>query len=366
MRAIKSDWAGFKSEYNEEEDQHIASAAGLPRFNALRVQWCATHCSRLRLFVGYQQPCSSSSALSAGALLDSIVSTLSTSGLPTLASLLARPFASRRRKGNLLLVYGADLGMSEAVHSHIARLLPSSSARSLAEPECTLAGDELVAIENINAFDNVSIKGFSAADSSVVGYVRVERKPWGAKRDTLRVVGDSRLRVVHIAAPSFSMAYDQRAPADQHERLRNLRAASQACVIVLPHGAAEKGAKSLTAVFGELFELYHPRPRLSRDLQLESFTANSVADNNPVLVLLPLHGDVATQAYVLSCTAKVHTVVADYVGSRCQFTVQPFDPNVVSDKDLQRRGLMQGVNFLVKCLSRRLTVQKQPGFNTRV
>jgi len=364
MRTIKSDWAGMKSEYNEEEDQQIASAAGLPRFNSLRVLWCSTHCSRLRLFVGYQQYCSSSSS-HAGAFLDSIVSTLSSSGLPTLASLVAKPFASsRRRKSNLLLVYGSDLAMSEAVHSHIARLLPSSSARSLAEPECILPGDELVAIENIYAFDNHSVKGFSTADSSVVGHVRVERKPWGAKRDTLRVVGDSRLRVVHMAAPSFLFNTAYEAP-DQQERLRILRAASQACVIVLPDGAAEQGAKSLSALFGHLFELYHPRPKLSRDLHLEPFAADSVADNNPVLVLLPLHGDFATPAHVSRCTAKVHAVVADYVGSRCQFVVQPYDPTVLSVKDLQRRGLMGGVNFLVKCLSRRLTVQKQPGFNTR-
>lgn len=339
--SIRSIWHGRG--HPVEDDSISVIAAGLPRFNALRVQWCANHTSRLRLYIGYLPH-----SVTSNGFLQSLIRYIR----PHL------PFPHR----NLILVYGNDPVLSKNVHAMVSYLLPQSSKiDNGVTNSCLIPGDTLIGLDHVpNLGDRIITPHGALLDISTI---RIERRMYASTRDTIRVIGDSRLRFVHILPSSESDVYGN----EEHSRVRlaALQQVSLASVIVLQAGVGEMSAVKFNKMFRDLYNqqtsaqlMMNPRSSHQTlypdNMIMHSSNFALLDEANPCLIFLPILN--ATPATISKEIDIVFERVSAVIGNRCEYFIQPFDPAISSQEDLQRKGFMLGINWLVRCLSKKVSL----------
>lgn len=323
-------YQGRESDYNESTDELVQDMSGLPRFNALRVKWCALHSSRLRLYIGYLPEKNSFVEL----------------GKQLMRTLLSAPPVVEKCN---VLVLGADAPISLAVHSAILHLLPPSS-RVASHDACLLPEDTLLAMDSVQPLSGGSDSS-SRRQSPLL--VRVERAGLrglgerGSIASTLRVIGDARLKFVRL------LPWD-----DAHsERQRLLRESGVASILVLPLDSFEITSTELRACLQSLYRQVHSSVLLTTSISasLSLPAVESPAESNPCLIFLPVPAH-ATADHIARTTQRIHNeCVLPVVRRERQYILQPFDPLLVSASDIQR-GYLRGVNWLVRALSKRTVI----------
>ena len=346
----------------QDDAEDFRDCAGLPLFNAIRVKWCARHSSRLRLYLGYlPQDVPYSRKI-----------------MSMFSSILGLRALSPRR--NLILVFGiGGEPLSEDIHRAIGHLLPATDAS--ADSPCVIKGDRLVALDRFIPDEGTSRRSGSG---DARGVVRVERRSYSSTATTLRVIGDSRLKFVHVRGPDstkclgsinqgISSSSSGSGSGDiGSERIQLLRSRTQACIVVLPLDAARFRPAALIKCFRELYDHAIPPLHLnsqpSEDLELPldltrcsgGIDAAFVA---PLLILLPINDEFGSigpvDTLVAEQTAAVLGVVSGLISAGREFYVQPFNPALKSKHDVHRHGLLYGVNWLVGRLCSKVSLLKR-------
>jgi len=332
-----SQWEGEQGGFYDDVADELSDLAGLPRFNALRVQWCARHSSRLRLYVGYLDP---SQRHFFGKLK------------LALFDMFRQSPVSRPRR-SLILMYGSDRVLSESAHRALISLLPPST--TCEEPQTLVPGDKLVSVEAVRAL------GDSKSKATTYFRVRVERGVHSSFRDTLRIAGDSRLQVVLLQGKEMNNCSVGSEDA-YSSRMQFLRLRSLAVVISLPMGAATMHPAALSTAFREIYRQAFPTPDMyartqshSSDIELPLDTTVDNDDIPPLLVLLPIDQFDDIESQTKSVLRTVSGIVS---GSSREFFVQPYHPELTKKEDLHR-GFLFGINWMVRCLSAKLALVKE-------
>ena len=327
-------YEGRESDYNASSDEMKHELSGLPIFNTLRVKWCALHSSRLRLYMGYLPDRNS--------LLEV--------GKDVLRGLLSgRPRAAIDKRNVLCL--GADAVISRAAHGALLHLLPPS-ARITDQGTCLVPGDALLAIDRVQHLQDPGsshgpMNAHGGISRQVALQVRVERQMEGraSQATTLRIIGDSRLKFVHMLL----------ADEVHSERLCLLRDSGVASILVLPLDSFDLPSASLRRLFQNMYCQVHAVGMMSDTLSVAASRLEGPAKSNPCLVFLPAPSH-ASATLIASTTRRVHDeCILPVIRRERQYILQPFDPVLVTSADLQR-GYLRGINWLVKALSKRTVI----------
>ena len=331
----------------QDDAEDLRDCAGLPLFNAIRVKWCARHCSRLRLYLGY--------------LPEDVP--YSRKILSIFSSILGLRALLPRR--NLILVFGiGGEPLSEDIHRAIGHLLPATDAT--ADSPCVIKGDRLVSLDRLIPDEGTSRRSGSSGEAR--GVVRVERRSYSSTATTLRVIGDSRLKFVHIRGPDkakFLGSTNQGSDIGS-ERIQLLRSRTQACIIVLPLDAARLRPAALLSCFRELYDHAIPplhlnsQPSEDLELPLDLTRCGGGIDSAfaaPLLILLPINDEFGpVETLVAEQTAGVLGVISGLISAGREFYVQPFKPALKSKHDVHRHGLLYGVNWMVSRLCAKVSL----------